>query len=52
MLKSSGVVLKDIRISNGLVEDLGMLTFGSYVNETGITEDEHIKRMREFWEVS
>lgn len=44
MLKNSGVILNDIRIENGVSDGLKYLTFGSYVNESGITEDEHDRR--------
>lgn len=39
-LKRSGVLLNDIRIENGVYAPLDRLTFGSYVNEVGITDDE------------
>lgn len=51
-LRKSGVILNNIRIENGIVETLNRLTFGSYVNEAGITEDERDKRYNEFWQVS
>ena len=52
MLKKSGVLLKNIRIVNGVSEDADNLTFGTYVNEPGITEEQHEERANEFWAVS
>lgn len=52
MLKQSGVLLKNIRVENGVTQTLNELTFGSYVNEPGITEEEYAKRYNEFWQVS
>ena len=37
-LKKAGVVLKNIRLENGVSDDIVQLTFGSYVNEDGIDE--------------
>lgn len=53
MLKQSGVVLKDIRIDNGVSDPKNKaLTFGSYVNEPGISEEEFARRYLQFWQVS
>ena len=51
-LMRSGVLLSNIRVENGYVETNGNLTFGSYLNEPGITEDEHERRYGQFWVVS
>lgn len=52
MLKKSGVILNDIRIENGVSEGLKHLTFGAYVNEDGISNEEFKKRCDSFWFVS
>ncbi len=52
MLRNSGVVIKNIRIENGVFSEQPFLTFGSYVNESGISEEEHDRRYEQFWEVS
>ena len=52
LLKRSGVLLKNIRIENGVTKPLEKLTFGSYVNEVGITEEERETRYYQFWFVS
>ena len=51
-LKNSGVRLSNIRIENGMVKEPEHLTFGSYVNEYGISEDERNRRYLQFWQVS
>ena len=51
MLKKSGVLLKDIRISTGASTPT-QLTFGSYLNEPGLPQEEFAKRYNEFWVVS
>ena len=51
MLKSHGVVLFDIVLEDGR-ENLAHLTYADYVNEHGLSEEEHDKRMMEFWNVS
>ena len=51
-LRRSGVLIQNLRIENGVDEPLQLLTFGSYVNEDGITEEEHAARYNEFWHVS
>lgn len=52
MLKNSGIALRNIRIENGVSDNSENLTFGSYVNEIGISESEHQRRYEQFWEVS
>lgn len=54
MLKKSGVVLHDIRLENGVAKQakIKRLTFGSYVNEYGISEEERDRRYEQFWVVS
>ena len=52
LLKKSGVILKDIRIDNDATSPFQNLTFGSYVNEDGISEKEKNKRYEQFWQVS
>ena len=47
----SGIVLNDIWVDDGNVQQ-NNLTFGSYVNEDGITQEEHDARYERFWEVS
>jgi hypothetical protein len=52
-LMESGVLLNDIRVENGVSDDWNKtLTFGSYVNEPGITPEEFANRYNEFWLVS
>ena len=51
-LKRSGVLLKNIRIVNGVYDLTTNLTFGTYVNEPGITDKQRDERMNEFWAVS
>lgn len=51
-LKRSGVLLKNIRIENGVTAPLERLTFGSYVNEVGLTDEEREDRYFQFWIVS
>ena len=51
-LKRSGVLLNNLRIENGVYAPLDKLTFGSYVNEDGITDEERERRYNEFWKVS
>lgn len=52
-LKEAGVSILDLRIvGDGSSESPTQLTFGSYVNEDGITEEEKAKRYLEFWKVS
>ena len=51
-LKHSGVVLSNIRIDNGSGKTNDNLTFGSYVNEAGISEEDHKRRYEQFWVVS
>ena len=51
-LKKSGITINNIRIDNGVTEQMNQLTFGSYVNEYGITEDERERRLDLFWRVS
>ena len=46
------MVLKDIRVENEVQKPLNTLTFGSYVNEVGIGQDEWKRRYEEFWNVS
>lgn len=51
MLKKSGVVVKGLMVENGL----GMerhLTWGDYINETGISDAERELRYQSFWDVS
>lgn len=50
-LRGSGIVLKDIWIDNGSPQ-MENLTFGSYVNEDGISSEERDLRLLEFWDVS
>ena len=52
LLKNSGISLKDIRIDNDIVETKRQLTFSDYVNEVGISKDEHDERYEQFWQVS
>ena len=49
MLKRSGILLRNIRVENQVSAPLNHLTFGSYVNEVGITESQRSMRYREFW---
>ena len=51
-LKNSGISLVDIRIDNDIVETKRQLTFSDYVNEVGISKDEHDERYEQFWQVS
>ena len=51
-LKRSGVLLRNIRIDNGISEPPERLTFGSYVNEDGISDEVRKERQRQFWIVS
>lgn len=37
LLRESGVIVSDVCMENGVVEELPHLTFGSYVNEAGIS---------------
>lgn len=52
LLKNSGITLMDIRIENDIVEAKRQLTFADYVNEVGISDAEHERRIEEFWQVS
>jgi hypothetical protein len=52
LLKKTGISLKDIRIDNDIVETKRQLTFSDYVNEVGISKDEHDERYAQFWQVS
>ena len=51
-LRSSGSMLKGIRIAELSSASSGCLTFGSYVNEDGIPQKERDARFDEFWTVS
>ena len=51
-LKSSGLTLMDIHVDNDVVETKRQLTFADYVNEYGLTEEEHELRISQFWQVS
>lgn len=48
----SGVVLRDIRIENGITGSQKWLTFADYVNEDGIDDETRASRLDEFWVVS
>lgn len=37
---------------DGVADEGENLTFGSYVNESGIDEAEHERRLQQFWTVS
>jgi len=50
-LRESGVIIRNIRVENGADVPV-RLTFGSYVNEPGISEEEREIRYNQFWEVS
>lgn len=50
-LVNSGILISNIRISNG-VSNKDNLTFGSYVNEDGLDENERTRRYEQFWQVS
>ena len=52
MLKDAGVTISNIRVENDFGVCEGDLTFGSYVNEPGISETEHERRYNQFWEIS
>lgn len=54
MLKRSGIMLRGIRIETGVsqTDTKEHLTFGSYVNEPGISQKEHDERYEKFWIVS
>ena len=45
-------MISDIRVENDVVPDSDNLTFGSYINEDGIDEAEHNRRLMQFWQVS
>lgn len=51
-LKDSGVLLRNIRIENGVESQPEQLTFGSYINESGISDDERNARCDQFWAVA
>jgi hypothetical protein len=51
-LLTSGVMLRDIRIDNGVHDGAKRLTFGQYVNEDGIDAETRESRLQEFWKVS
>jgi hypothetical protein len=51
-LLTSGVMLRDIRIDNGVQDSAKRLTFGQYVNEDGIDAETRESRLQEFWKVS
>lgn len=60
-LNDKGIELKNIRISpngssrrssDGGDEQHGNLTFGAYINEPGLDENERNARLMEFWKVS
>ena len=52
-LKGSGVVLENIRLETGVeTSESRDLTFGSYVNEVGISDQERERRYWQFWTVS
>ena len=51
-LKNSGVLLRNIRLENGINAPSDQLTFGSYINEDGISDKEKAKRCNQFWSVS
>lgn len=51
-LKNSGVVLNNIRIENKIIHIPEHLTWGAYINEYGITQEEHASRYEQFWKVS
>jgi hypothetical protein len=51
-LRRSGFLLSNFRIERDEVEMKDNLTFGDYVNEEGLSEDERAERLNEFWWVS
>ena len=51
-LKETWIMISDIRVENDVVPDSADLTFGSYINEDGIDEAEHNRRLMQFWQVS
>ena len=51
-LKETYIMISDIRVENDVVPDSDDLTFGSYINEDGIDEAEHNRRLMQFWQVS
>ncbi len=54
-LRNTGVVIRNIRVVGKGTDDSYLsrrhLTFGDYVNEDGISEDERIERLKTFWKV-
>ena len=52
-MKCSGLALTGISLKmDGVADEGENLTFGSYVNESGIDEAEHERRLQQFWTVS
>lgn len=51
-LRRSGFLLSNFRVQQDEVERKDNLTFGDYVNETGIESSERELRYNEFWHVS
>ena len=51
-LKASGVLLNNIRVESEKDKSPKRLTFGSYVNETGLSDVQRKARQEEFWLVS
>jgi hypothetical protein len=51
-LRNSGVILRGIRIDNGMQAAADHLTFGVYLNEIGLSKEDWDRRYYQFWTVS